>query len=126
MSKTAAMVQAKVVKGGGAGSPKKLTCAEIFASFAPPIEFGSHEDMVGSKKKYQAEHIIPTSAFHKLGRAGARIARCASYATSKALTWMVGDGQSAGMEHKLLTDPMREFSQTNDLAGEQAPLKDWL
>jgi hypothetical protein len=39
---------------------------------------------------------------------------------------MVGDGQSAGAEHKLLTDPMREFSQASDLAGEQAPLSKWL
>jgi hypothetical protein len=39
---------------------------------------------------------------------------------------MVGDGQSAGMEHKLLTDAMRQFSQANDLAGRQAPLSEWL
>jgi hypothetical protein len=39
---------------------------------------------------------------------------------------MVGDGQSAGAEHKLLTDPMREFSQQNALGGSQASLDEWL
>jgi hypothetical protein len=39
---------------------------------------------------------------------------------------MARDGQSENQEHKLLTDPMREFSQANDLAGKNAPLKDWL
>ena len=126
MTTSAAMVKAMVVKGGGAGTGGELTCAEIFASFDPAIEFGSHEDMVGTKAGYQAEHIVPTSAFHVLGRAGAKVAGCIGYATSQALTWMVGDGQTAGMEHKLLTDPMREFSQANDLAGKEAPLKDWL
>ena len=126
MSSSAAMVQAKVVKGGGAGSEKSLTCAEILASFDPPIEFGSHSDMVGSKSGYQAEHIVPTSAMHESGRSGPRVAGCSGYSTPSALTWMVGDGQSAGMEHKILTDAMRQFSQANDLAGRQAPLSEWL
>jgi len=126
MAKTSAMVQAKIVKGAGKGAKKKMTCAQIFASFDPPIEFGSHEDMVGSKDGYQAEHIIPTSAMHESGRSGPRIDGCDGYSTPEALTWMVGDGQSEGMEHKILTDAMREFSQANDLAGEQAPLSEWL
>lgn len=126
MGKSAAMVQAKVVKGGGAGSTKSLTCEEILASFDPPIEFGSHSDMVGSMTGYQAEHIIPTSAMHQSGRSGPRITGCSGYSTPSALTWMVGDGQTAGMEHKILTDAMRQFSQANDLAGQQAPLSQWL
>lgn len=126
MAKSAAMVQFKVVKAGGAGGKLNMTCAEILASFDPKIEFGSHEDMVGSKKKYQAEHIVPTSAAHKSGRSGPRIKGCEGYSTSEALTWMVGDGQSEGAEHKLLTDPMREFSQANDLKDQQASLSKWL
>ena len=126
MAQTAAMVQAKVVKAGGAGGTADMTCAEILASFDPPIEFGKHEDMVGSKPGYQAEHVVPTSAMHQSGRSGPTIPGCSGYSTPGALTWMVGDGQSAGMEHKLLTDPMREFSQANDLANQQAPLSDWL
>jgi hypothetical protein len=126
MTQSAAMVQLKVVKGGGAGGTADLTCSEILASFDPPIEFGSHSEMVGSMPGYQAEHIVPTSAFHESGRSGARMAGCSGYSTPSALTWMVGDGQSAGQEHKLLTDPMREFSQANDLAGREAPLSEWL
>jgi hypothetical protein len=126
MAQTAAMVQAKVVKGGGAGGTADMTCAEILASFDPPIEFGSHSEMVGSMPGYQAEHVVPTSAMHESGRSGPTIPGCEGYSTSGALTWMVGDGQSAGMEHKLLTDPMRQFSQANDLAGQQAPLSKWL
>jgi hypothetical protein len=121
------MVKAMVVKGGGAGMPKqKMTCEEILACFDPPIEFGSHSDMVGSKKGYQAEHIVPTSAFHELGRSGPRVDGCSGYTTPSALTFMARDGQSENQEHKILTDQMREFSQANDLAGKEAPLKDWL
>lgn len=120
------MVQLKVVKAGGAGGIADMTCAEIFAAFDPEIEFGSHSKMVGSQAGYQAEHIVPTSAFHQSGRSGPTVPGCSGYSTPSALTWMVGDGQSAGMEHKLLTDPMREFSQANDLVGQQAPLSQWL
>ena len=126
MAKTAAMVQAKIVKAGGAGGKATMTCAEILACFDPKIKFGSHEDMVGSKKGYQAEHIIPTSAVHESGRSGPRVAGASGYSTPGALTWMVGDGQSAGQEHKILTDAMREFSQQNSVDGRNAPLKEWL
>lgn len=126
MAQTAAMVQAKIVKAGGAGGIADMTCADILASFDPPIEFGTHANMVGSMPGYQAEHIVPTSAFHQSGRSGPTMTDCTGYSTPGALTWMVGDGQSAGMEHKLLTDPMRQFSQANDLAGRQAPMSEWL
>ena len=120
------MVQLKVVKGGGAGGTAEMTCAAILASFDPPIEFDTHAKMVGSKPGYQAEHIVPTSAAHQSGRSGPTIAGCEGYSTPSALTWMVGDGQTAGMEHKLLTDPMREFSQANSLVNNEAPLSEWL
>jgi hypothetical protein len=127
MGKSAAMVQAKVVKGGGAGIGKgKLDCDAICAAFDPPIEFGTHSEMVGSLDNYQAEHIIPTSSFHEMGRGGDRVSGCSGYSTSGALTWMARDGQSANQEHKILTDQMRLFSQSNDLAGRQATLNEWL
>jgi hypothetical protein len=127
MAASAAMVKSMVVKAGGGGmAGQALTCEQICACFDPPIEFGTHEEMVGSLAGHQAEHIIPTSAFHKMGRSGPRVSGCSGYTTPSALTWMVRDGQSAGQEHKLLTDPMREFSQVNDLAGREAPLSEWL
>ena len=48
--------------------------------------------------------------------------------TGSALTWLVKDGQKKNMEHKILTDRMRSFSQANDaLPGDnQATLQEWL
>jgi hypothetical protein len=127
MTATAGMVQVMIVKAGGAGLPPgHMTCDEICASFDPAIEFGSHSKMVGSMANHQAEHVVPTSAFHELGRSGDLVKGCEGYTTSGAMTWMVGDGQSAGAEHKMLTDPMREFSQANDLAGKEGTLDQWL
>ena len=126
MTVTAGMVKSMVVKGAGAGSLKGMSCAEICAAFDPKIEFGSHSEKVGSLKDHQAEHIVPTSSFHELGRGGDKMPGCSGYSTSGATTWMVRDGQSGGQEHKLLTDPMRQFSQANDLANRQAPLSEWL
>jgi hypothetical protein len=126
MATSAAMVQAKVVKGGGAPSLKDMSCAQILACFDPEIEFGSHADMKGTMSGYQAEHIVPTSTFHEMGRSGPRVPGASGYSTPNALTWMVHDGQSAGTEHRLLTDPMREFSQANDLANRQGTLDQWL
>ena len=126
MTATAGMVKAVVVKSAGGGAGKSMSCDAICTSFDPPIEFGTHGEMVGSLADHQAEHIVPTSAFHELGRSGAKVDGCDGYSTSGALTWMVRDGQSANQEHKLLTDPMRKFSQQNDLTDKRAPLKDWL
>ncbi|MDH0868122.1 hypothetical protein [Mitsuaria sp. GD03876] len=126
MGTSAAMVQLKVVKAGGAGSPADMKCSEILACFDPPIEFGSHSQMVGSKTGYQAEHVIPTSAMHDLGRGGTKFPGCEGYSTGGALTFMAGDGQTEGFEHKILTDQMRKFSQQNDLVNRNAPMKEWL
>ncbi|ARN20664.1 hypothetical protein A4W93_12585 [Piscinibacter gummiphilus] len=120
------MVKAVVVKSAGGGAGKSMSCEAICAQFDPPIKFGSHAELVGSLDGFQAEHIVPTSAFHKSGRGGKKVKGCEGYSTSGATTWMVRDGQKAGQEHKRLTDPMRQFSQMKDLAGEEAPLKDWL
>jgi hypothetical protein len=126
MANTAAMVQVMVMKGGGAGTGTNMGCPEILACFDPQITFGPHSQMQGSLANYQAEHIVPTSAFHRTGRSGDRIPGCRGYSTPAALTWMVHDGQSHGTEHRLLTDPMREFSQANSLAGRQGTLNEWL
>jgi hypothetical protein len=126
MAKSSAMVQAKVVKGGGAGAKKELDCAKIFQCFDPPIEFGSHEDNQGTVKNHQSEHVPPCSAFHRKGRGGTRMPDCTGYTTEAAPTWMVRDRQKPLQEHKILTDQMRKFSQKNSLKGEQASLKDWM
>jgi hypothetical protein len=130
MTQTAAMVQLKVVKAGGAGGIQDMTCAEICASFDPPIIFGPHSKMKGTLDGYQAEHIVPTSAMHQSGRGGATMTGCEGYSTPDALTWNAYDAQSTPTgEHKILTDHMPQFSQATDLGpppGGQAPLSDWL
>jgi hypothetical protein len=128
MGTSAAMVQLKVVKAGGAGSPARMKCSDILACFDPPIKFGTHAKMVGTKRGYQAEHVLPAAAMHKKGRKGARIAGASGYSTSGAMTFMAGDGQKRGYEHKILTDQMRKFSQANDAAipPKNATMKEWL
>jgi len=128
MGTSAAMVQLKVVKAGGAGGQTTMKCADILACFDPPIKFGTHARMVGSKKGYQAEHILPAASMHKKGRTGARIAGASGYSTSGALTFMASDGQKKGFEHKILTDRMRKFSQANDAANpkKNPTMKEWL
>ena len=120
------MVKVVVLKAGGAGRGRSLDCATICAAFTPPIEFGSHSEMVSTLRGYQAEHIVPTSAFHKKGRKGPKMPGCDDYSTPQGLTWMAFDGQTAKKEHKILTDQMRLFSKKNDGAGKQASLKGWL
>jgi len=120
------MVQAKVVKAGGAGTGKDVDCSKIFACFDPPIEFKSHEDNQGSVKNHQSEHVPPCSAFHRKGRGGTRMPDCTGYTTEAAPTWMVRDRQKPLQEHKILTDRMRKFSQQNSLKGRQASLKEWM
>jgi hypothetical protein len=119
------MVQAKVVKGVGRGAGATMDCAAIFACFDPPIEMGPHEDMDKSRAR-QAEHVPPCSNMHVQGRGGTRIPGCENYDTSKAMTWMVEDGQRIGTEHQRLTKAMREFSQANEAAGKNASLKQWM
>ncbi len=139
MTASAAMVQLKVVKGGGGGPGAALSCAQILALFDPEITFGAHEKMQGSLSKveaydpklgkgYQAEHFPPAGTLHVSGRSGTLVSGAAgsSYSTSSGLTWMAHDGQTAGREHKILTDRMREFSQANDAAGRKATLDQWL
>lgn len=140
MGKSAAMVQAKVVKGGGAGMYDHIDCDTIFKAFDPPIEFGSYKDekfrekwrqtsnAEGNKGNWQAEHVPPCSNFHVSGRHGTNIPGCSNYSTDHALTWMVHDGQTVGEEHRILTEQMRNFSQANESAvpPKHATLKEWM
>lgn len=121
MGKSAASVQVKIVKGGGAGSSEDMECSAVFACFDPPIVMGSHEDQEKSRE-WQAEHVPPCSNMHVSGRGGPRIDGCGSYSTSKAMTWLVQDGQKIGAEHQQLTKAMREFAQKK---GDKT-LKQWM
>jgi hypothetical protein len=121
---TAAMAQAMVTK---AAKKDKMTCATIFGKFDPPIKMGAYKEMRGSKKGYQAEHVPPCSLLHESGRHGPPFSEdCSGYDTEEAWTWMVSDGQSEDEEHKLLTDPMREFSKENFEEGVNATRDEWM
>jgi hypothetical protein len=123
MGTSAASVQLKVVKGGGAGTTVEMDCDAIFACFDPPVEMGPHEDMAKSVQR-QAEHVPPCSNMHVKGRGGPTISGCGKYSTSKAMTWMVEDGQRAGAEHQRLTKAMRDFSRGNGSTNKT--LKQWM
>lgn len=144
MAKSAASVQAKVVKGGGAALVAAMDCSQVLACFDPEIKFGPHSEMQGSldsvekydpkqNKGYQAEHVPPAGTMHVSGRGEKGEALIAGatgskYTTSSATTWMAHDGQGELREHKILTDNMREFSQLNQAAipPKNATLKEWL
>jgi hypothetical protein len=127
MTQSAAMVQAKVVKGAGGGAGAKMDCDAIFACFDPPVEMGPHEDMDKSRER-QAEHVPPCSNMHVKGRGGAKVSGCDNYSTSRAQTWMVEDGQKLGAEHQRLTQSMREFAKANEgaIPPKNASLKEWM
>ena len=123
MATSGAMVQLKVVKGGGAGTTVDMDCAAIFNCFDPPVEMGPHEDMDKSVAR-QAEHVPPCSNMHVKGRGGPSIPGCEKYSTPNAMTWMVEDGQRSGAEHQRLTKAMRDFSQQNGSTNKT--LKQWM
>lgn len=113
----------KVVKGAGRGGTVEMDCDAIFACFDPPVEMGPHEDMDKSYER-QAEHVPPCSNMHVKGRGGASIHGAEKYSTSKAMTWMVEDGQRGGAEHQRLTAAMRKFAQDNGSTNKT--LKEWM
>jgi hypothetical protein len=123
MATSGAMVQLKVVKGGGAGTTVKMDCDAIFACFDPPIEMGPHDEAAKSIAR-QAEHVPPCSNMHVKGRGGQAIPGCEKYSTSKAMTWIVEDGQRGGTEHQRLTKAMRDFSRANGKTNKT--LKQWM
>ena len=119
------MVQVKVVKGGGAGGKKKMSCASIYASFSPPIRVGPYKKLKG-RKGWQREHYPPCSNFHNSGRGGPKIGGCSGYSTDAAPTYLVFDGQKVGTQHRQLTESARDLSKALESKGENNSLKQWL
>jgi hypothetical protein len=84
--------------------------------FSPPIVFFRYSQ----KKKFakpdnvhdwQAEHPIPNSMFIQgTGRKGQIIPHGGNYSEGQALTYWICDDQTAGEEHKFITDYEREFA----------------
>jgi hypothetical protein len=84
--------------------------------FDPPIVFFRYSQ----KKKFakpdnihdwQAEHPIPNSAFLQgTGRKGKIVPHGGNYSEGQALTYWICDDQTAGEEHKHITDYERAFA----------------
>ena len=90
MAKSAAMVQLKVVKAGGAGRKLDMTCAEILASFDPKIN-------LGRTRTWSAQEGIPSRAHSSRRRRCTnkselvpRVDGCSGYSTpSRRHVWSV-------------------------------------
>ena len=123
-----AMVAAQIVLAGAASTDIDAECAAIKASFDPPIVTGSHSSVAAANKASgsgcQAEHAVPASNFHESGRSGPRIEGASGYNTGDAFCWNAFDNQSAATEHKVLTDAMKQFSES--LGGQNATLEQWM
>src|SRR5215469_10331767 len=133
MSKTAAMVQAKIVLAGGAGvaGAVSLACQKVFAQFDPPIVTGNYSDVraanAAAGNGCQAEHHVPNNCFQSdRGNSASNVSGAENYSEETGFCYNVFDDQSQGTEHKFLTDAERAFSQSNALDGEDKTLGQWL
>jgi hypothetical protein len=119
--KSAAMVQAKVVKGGKAGAKKKLDCTAIKAIFG--IVSGRYKDLDVADGQNREHGGAPAGAFYQSGRGhtgDVPMSGCGNYNPDNAWCWVVEDAQSHFTEHRFLTDRMAEFQAT--AAGGQKTL----
>jgi hypothetical protein len=142
MPKTSGMVQAKVVKAGGAGAAadENLDCAAVYAQFDPPIVAGTYSSVSSQRQeanadqgaespfqKQQSEHMVPNSCLQESrGVNSSNIPGASNYTEGTGFTYNVYDGQSQGTEHKWLTDEARDFAQQLEEEGRNAPLSEWL
>lgn len=120
------MVPLQVILAGSAAMTFDEACAKIFAEFDPPIVCGTYDEVskarretnreLGDESAYrnnQSEHFLPNSAFQgQRGVNASNIPGAASYTEGSAFAYSVYDDQSAGTEHKFLTDAARDF-ETN-------------
>lgn len=110
MAKSAASVQAKVVKSGGAGGTAKLDCDVVKKAFG--IVSGRYKDLDIADGQNREHGGAPASSFFESGRGHAGdtpMSGCSGYNTENAWCWVVEDGQSHFTEHRFLTDRMAEF-----------------
>lgn len=99
--------------------------AEVFEKYG--IVIGPYNKLKG-KPGYQREHFIPNSCFMaQPGRTGQTVPGAEGYSVGKAITYLVYDNQSAGTEHKYLTDRERDFASKMEQSPEQfATIDQWL
>lgn len=117
-----------VVNAGGAAPPGTLTdeeCEKIFQEFDPPIVCGTYAEVSkarqednkknGAKSKsqnQQSEHMIANSSMQgKRGDNSSNVPGAEGYTEGGAFAYNVYDDQSAGTEHKWLTDKAKAYEQ---------------
>ena len=101
------------------------------------VALGSYSDLGGSAYKemreagYQREHIPPISAFYDVDKLHDQRRDqvplregLGDYSHDNALCFMIFDGQTQGLEHRIATDGAKAFAR--ELGGAEATLRDWL
>lgn len=120
-----AMVPLQVILAGGAGMSFEDACAKVFQEFDPPIVCGTYSSVssqrqatnreLGDASPYrnnQSEHLVANSALQgKRGVNSSNVPGASGYTEGTGFAYSVYDDQSAGTEHKFLTDSARSFDQ---------------
>lgn len=125
---SAAMVPAQVVLAGGAGltSEVQTACDKVFAQFDPPIVTGKYGKLDIAAGQ-QREHGVANSAVQGTrGNSATNVPGASGYTEGGGFCFTVFDGQSAGTEHKWLTDAAKEFHESLQAAGKRGTLRDHL
>lgn len=115
----AASVPLQVILAGSAAMTFDEACAQIFQEFDPPIVTGTYSSVSRQRQaanknakannttsgyeNCQSEHYVPNSVM-QYSRGGQNISGGGSYTEGSAFSYSVYDDQSAGTEHKWLTD----------------------
>ena len=122
---SAAMVPLQVVLAGGAGMDFDEFCQKVFQEFDPPIVTGTYSSVsrdrqrtnneLGDDSPYrnnQSEHMVANSSIQgERGNNATNIPGASGYTEGGGFAYSVYDDQSAGTEHKFLTDAARAFDQ---------------
>jgi len=135
------MVPAQVVLAGGAGltSDVQSACDSVLQQFDPPIVVGTYDSVSKARQEAnranansdyrsgQSEHGVANSAFQsERGSNASNIADAKGYSEGGAFAFSVFDGQSAGTEHKWLTDAAKDFHEKLQAEGREGTLRDHL
>ena len=138
---SAAMVPAQVVLAGGAALTADIqsNCDKVLAQFDPPIIVGTYSSVSSDRqaanqadpnspyRNGQSEHGVANSAFQgERGVNATNVPGAPGYSEGGAFAFSVYDGQSAGTEHKWLTDAAKDFHEGLEAQGKQGTLKDHL
>jgi hypothetical protein len=135
------MSPAQVVLSGGAGlsAATQSACDNVLAQFDPPIIVGTYDSVSKARQKAnstdpnsphksgQSEHGVANSAFQSdRGNNASNIPGASGYSEGGAFAFSVFDGQSAGTEHKWLTDAAKDFHERMAAKGKNATLSEHL